>query len=77
MLSRESPAYGQVEATGDLQKNARPVDYLTIWDYRALYTVVPVQDQISTVGVVSQRQATTTTGKSGFGFRRFKNGWRA
>jgi hypothetical protein len=28
-------------------------------------------------GVVSRRQATMATGRSGFGFRRFKKSWRA
>ncbi len=44
-LSRESPAYGQVEATGDLQKNARPVDNLTIREFKPLYTVDTVQGE--------------------------------
>ena len=55
---------------GDWQKNASPVDKMTVRTFRTTGCK-------SKVGVVSQRQATTTTGKSGFGFRRFKKGWRA
>ena len=60
----------------DICKNLEYVRHIP--DICLTYDTIRIPDEVlQKEGVVSRRQATMATARSGFGFRRFKKSWRA